>query len=400
MKKSLFLIFAFVFMDVLGFSLILPLLPFYAQAFDATETVIGLLLAANAVTQMIGAPAMGRLSDRYGRKPLLVVSLIGTVVGFVLLGVAGALWMLFFSRIIDGLLGGNISLAQAYITDVTDEENRAKGLGLIGASFGLGFIFGPALGGTLSVGNNYALPAFVAAGLAALNLIGVLVWLPESLPQEKRQRQVASPRSAFSLRQLWEALRLPCVGPLLNVRLWYGLAFTMFETIFSLYAAKRLGLDARATSYVLTYVGVLVVLIQGGGIGQLTKRFADKQLVFGASVLLAVSLLAWGLAPNLVVLLIVLAPLALASSVMNVTSNSALTKSVYPEQVGGTLGLSASLGSLTRIISPIVAGFLMQAAGAYAPGILGGLVMLGLSVFIWLRVLFVPDLSCPAPADV
>ena len=187
---------------------------------------------------------------------------------------------------------------------------------------------------------------------------------------------------------------------LLNIRLWYGLAFTMFETIFSLYAAKRLGLDARATSYVLTYVGVLIVLIQGGGIGQLTKRFTDKQLVFGASVLLAFSLLAWAVAPNLVVLLIVLAPLALASSVMNVTSNSALTKSVYPEQVGGTLGLSASLGSLTRIISPIVAGFLMQAAGAYAPGLLGGLIMLGLSVFIWLRVLFVPDLSCPAPANV
>ncbi|MBN1580603.1 MAG: MFS transporter [Anaerolineae bacterium] len=400
MKKSLFLIFAFVFIDVLGFSLILPLLPFYAQSFEASETVVGLLLAANAVTQMVGAPTMGRLSDRYGRKPLLLVSLIGTVVGFVLLGSASALWMLFLSRIIDGLFGGNISLAQAYITDVTDEKNRSKGLGLIGASFGLGFIFGPALGGTLSAGSNYALPAFVAAGLAALNLIAVQVWLPESLTEERRQNQADSPRSAFSLRQLWEALRLPCVGPLLNIRLWYGLAFTMFQTIFSLYAAKRLGLDARATSYVLTYVGILIVLIQGGGIGQLTKRFTDKQLLFGSSVLLAFSLLAWAVAPNLVVLLIVLAPLALASSVMNVTSNSALTKSVYPEQVGGTLGLSASLDSLTRIISPIVAGFLIQAAGAYAPGLLGGGIMLGLSVFIWLQVLFAPDLSCPEPANV
>jgi DHA1 family tetracycline resistance protein-like MFS transporter len=276
MKKSLFLIFAFIFVDVLGFSLILPLLPFYAQAFKASESLIGLLLAANAVTQMIGAPTMGRFSDRYGRKPLLVVSLIGTVVGFVLLGGAGALWMLFLSRLIDGLLGGNISLAQAYISDVTDEENRAKGLGLVGASFGLGFIFGPALGGTLSAGDNYALPAFVAAGLAAVNLIGVLIWLPESLPREKRQERATSSRSAFSLRQLWEALRLPCVGP---------------------------------------------------------------------------------------------------------------------------LGLSASLGSLTRIVSPILAGSLMQTVGTFAPGVLGGLVMLGLSSFIWLRVLFVPDMSCPDPAN-
>ncbi len=398
-KNNLFLVFLYVFIDVLGFSLILPLLPFYAETFNASETAVGLLLAANAVTQMVGAPTIGRFSDRYGRKPLLIVSLAGTVVGFLLLGLSGALWMLFLSRIVDGLLGGNISLAQAYIADVTDEKNRAKGLGIIGASFGLGFIFGPALGGTLSAGGNYALPAFVAAGLSALNLIGVLIWLPESLPPEKRHERAENPRTAFSFRQLWEALRLPCVGPLLNVRLWYGLAFTMFETTFSLFAAKRLGLDAQATSYVLTYVGVLVVLVQGGGISQLTRRFTDKQLIFAASVLLTLSLIAWGLSPNLTVLLIVLAPLALASGTMNVVSNSALTKSVYPEQVGGTLGLSASLGSLTRIVSPILGGFLMQSVGAFAPGMLGGLIMLGLTGFIWLRVLFVPDLSCPAPAN-
>lgn len=405
MNKRLALILAYVFVDVLGFSLILPLLPFYAQAFNASDTAVGLLLAANAVTQMIGAPIIGRLSDRYGRKPLLIACLVGTVVGFLLLGWSGALWMLFLSRIVDGFLGGNISLAQAYITDVTDEKNRAKGLGIIGASFGLGFIFGPALGGTLSTvgvpagSANYALPAFIAAGLSALNLLGVLIWLPESLSPEKRQAVAASPRSEFSLRQLWEALRLPCVGPLLNVRLWYGLAFTMFETIFSLFAAKRLGLDARATSYVLTYVGVLIVIVQGGSIGQLTKRFSDKQLIFGASILLTVSLLAWGLTPNLVVLLIVLAPLALSSGLMNVVSNSSLTKSVYPEQVGGTLGLSASLSSLTRIVSPIVAGFLMQNVGAFAPGLLGALIMGGVIWLVWRSVLFVPDLSCPLPAS-
>ncbi len=400
MNKKLWLIFLYVFVDVLGFSLILPLLPFYAQSFNASESVVGLLLATNAITQMIGSPIIGRLSDRYGRKPLLLVCLAGTVVGFLLLGWANALWMLFLSRIVDGFLGGNISLAQAYISDVTDGKNRAKGLGLIGASFGLAFIFGPALGGTLSAGGRYELPAFLAAGLSAFNLIAVLIWLPESLPPEQRRSVAASPRSEFSLRQLWEALHLPCVGPLLSVRLWYGLAFTMFETIFSLYAAKRLGLDAQATSYVLTYVGILVVLVQAGGIGQLIKRFSDKQLVFGASILLALSLLAWGLSPNLTVLLIVLAPLALSSGVVNVVSNSALTKSVYPEQVGGALGLSASLSSLARIISPIVAGFLMQKIGSFAPGVLGALIMGGVVWLVWQRILFVPDMSCPAPANI
>ena len=162
MKKQLALILTYVFIDVLGFSLILPLLPFYAQTFDASPALVGLLLGANAVTQMIGAPLIGRLSDRYGRRPMLIVSIAGTAASFLMLGLANSLWMLFLSRILDGFLGGNISLAQAYITDVTDERDRARGLGLIGATFGMGFIFGPAIGGVLSAGDNFARPALIA----------------------------------------------------------------------------------------------------------------------------------------------------------------------------------------------------------------------------------------------
>lgn len=395
MRKNLALIFVFVFIDVLGFSLILPLLPYYAETFAATPTVVGLLLGANAVTQLISAPIIGRLSDRYGRRPMLILSIAGTVASFLMLGLANSLWMLFASRILDGLLGGNISLAQAYITDVTDEKNRARGLGIIGASFGLGFIFGPALGGTLSGGGNYGRPALAAAALSALNLLGVLAWLPESLPSERRAEMAHSPRAAFTARALWEALNRPCVGPLLHVSLFYGLAFTVFQTVFSLFAQKRLGLDAQATSYVFTYVGLLIVAIQGGGMGLLTKRFSEKQLIFGGSVLLALSLLAWALTPTLWLLLVVLAPLALAGGVLNVAINAALTKSVYPEEVGGTLGLSAALGSLDRVISPIVGAFLLDNVGAAAPGVLGALLMAWLVSYTWRRVLFVPDLACP-----
>jgi len=395
MRKNLALIFVFVFIDVLGFSLILPLLPYYAETFAATPTVVGLLLGANAVTQLISAPIIGRLSDRYGRRPMLILSIAGTVASFLMLGLANSLWMLFASRILDGLLGGNISLAQAYITDVTDEKNRARGLGIIGASFGLGFIFGPALGGTLSGGGNYGRPALAAAALSALNLLGVLAWLPESLRSERRAEMAHSPRAAFTARALWEALNRPCVGPLLHVSLFYGLAFTVFQTIFSLFAQKRLGLDAQATSYVFTYVGLLIVAIQGGGMGLLTKRFSEKQLIFGGSVLLALSLLAWALTPTLWLLLVVLAPLALAGGVLNVAINAALTKSVYPEEVGGTLGLSAALGSLDRVISPIVGAFLLDNVGAAAPGVLGALLMAWLVSYTWRRVLFVPDLACP-----
>jgi DHA1 family tetracycline resistance protein-like MFS transporter len=397
MNRRLILIFAFVLVDVLGFSLILPLLPFYADTFGASATTVGLLLGANALSQLAGAPILGRLSDRYGRRPMLLLSIGGTVASFLLLGAAGSLWMIFASRILDGLLGGNISLAQAYITDVTDNENRAKGLGLIGASFGLGFIFGPLLGGLLSAGGNYSRPAFLAAALAALNWVGVLLWLPESLPPEQRAETTRNPRSAFTARALWQALSRPCVGPLLIVGLLYGLAFTTFQTVFSLYAQKRLALDAQATSYVFTYVGLLIVAVQGGGIGLLTRRFSDKQLVFGAAVLLALSLLAWALTPNLGLLLVVLAPLALSGGVLNVANNSALTKSVYPEEIGGTLGIAASWASLARVVSPVVGSFLLDRVSAAAPGILGALIMGILTWYVWRRVLFVPDLSCPLP---
>ena len=396
-RRSLTLLFIFVFVDVLGFSLILPLLPYYAATFGATAEVVGLLLGVNALTQLLGAPTLGRLSDRFGRKPLLILSLAGTVAGFLMLGLARSLAMLFASRIVDGFLGGNISLAQAYISDVTEGKERTKGFGLIGAAFGLGFIFGPAIGGALAGGGNYALPALVAAGLSLLNLLGVLVWLPESLPRAERERRAREPRAAFSLRVLWEALSLPCVGPLLQTQLFFSLAFTLFETVFSLFARERLGLDARTTSFVLTYVGVLVVLVQGVGIRLLVRRFTDKQLVFGGSALLALSLLAWAFSPSLGVLLVVLAPLALASGVLRVAVNTALTRSVWPEEVGGTLGLSAALSSLTRVVAPTVGGFLLGQVGAFAPGVLGALLMAWLVYYTWKKVLFVPDLACPAP---
>src|SRR5512137_2435036 len=184
-NKRLFSIILVVFIDLLGFSLILPLLPYYAKTFNASQTVTGILIASYAAMQLIGAPILGRLSDRFGRRPILLLSVFGTFAGFLLLGFANALWMLFASRILDGLTGGNLSVAQAYISDVTDEKNRSKGLGLIGAAFGLGFIIGPAVGGLLSTW-GYAVPALAAAGLSGLNLIAVFTWLPESLNEARR----------------------------------------------------------------------------------------------------------------------------------------------------------------------------------------------------------------------
>jgi DHA1 family tetracycline resistance protein-like MFS transporter len=329
---------------------------------------------------------------------MLLVSIAGTAISFAMLGLAGSLWMLFASRLLDGLLGGDISLAQAYITDVTESEERAKGLGLVGAAFGIGFIFGPVLGGVLSAGDNYARPALIAAGLALVNLIGVLFLLPESLPSEERAKRAHTPVTAPSARALWEALRRPCVGPLLTYRLFYGLAFTAFQTLFSLFVQRRLALNAQSTSYIFTYVGVLIALVQGVGVGLLTKRYKDKQLLFASTILMAISLLAWAFTPNVWLLLLVLAPIAVSGGVAGIVGSSALSKSVTPEEVGGTLGLGAALDGLTRVAAPIAGGALIDALGTPAPGVAGALIMAGLIVFTQRRILGVPDYECPAPA--
>jgi len=393
-RSRLSTIFVIVFIDLLGFSLILPLLPYYAETFGADPIVVGLLVASYAAAQLVGAPLLGRLSDRYGRRPILLVSIFGTFLGFLLLGFARSLWMLFASRILDGLTGGNITVAQAYITDVTGPKDRAKGLGLIGAAFGLGFIIGPAVGGVLS-GWGYAVPAFAAAALSGANLVAVYFLLPESLTEEMRRTLAMRPRPSFTLTALWEALNRPRVGPLLHARFFFGLASSTFQTIFALYAQYRLQLNAQTTGYVLAYVGLLVVLVQGVAIGRLTARFSESRLILSAAALLSFSLLAWALTPSVPILLIVLIPNSLATGVLNTVLTSALSKAVYPEEVGGTLGLAASLESFTRVIAPSLGGVLLARLGTWAPGAFGALLMVWLTTFVWRRLIVSPDPPLP-----
>lgn len=426
-KRRLTTIFVIVFVDLLGFSLILPLLPFYAESYQASPTLVGLLVAAYAAMQLIGAPILGRLSDQYGRRPVLLVSIFGTFIGFLLLGFAepvgralagllpvgfaglepitlqnyAILGVLFFSRMLDGLTGGNISVAQAYITDVTDERNRAKGMGLIGAAFGLGFIIGPAIGGILSRW-GYALPAFVAATIAFINLILVFAWLQESLTEQRReaiQKNGGNSRHTFSLQAMWQALGRPRVGPLLQIRFIYGLAFATFETIFALYAQHHLGLSAEVTGYTLAYVGILVVLVQGFAIGWLTARYSEINLTFAGVIMMSLALLGWALVPSLLLLLLVLIPIALAAGILNTVINSLLSKSVYPEEVGGTLGISSSVESLTRVISPTVGGMLLGQLGSWAPGVFGAILMAIVTVLVWQRLIVNPDPPLPQRAQ-
>ncbi len=383
-NKRLFSIILVVFIDLLGFSLILPLLPYYAETFKASETTTGILIASYALMQLIGAPILGRLSDRFGRRPVLLISVFGTFLGFLLLGFANALWMLFVSRIIDGITGGNLSVAQAYISDVTDEKSRSKGLGMIGAAFGLGFIIGPVTGGLLSQW-GYAVPAFAAAAISFINLILIYAWLPESLTEEKRN-QMTEKRPAITLSALLVAFQRPFTGSILVTRFFFGLAFAIFQTIFSLYALAKFNLTARDTGFVLTYVGVLSVIVQGFLVGRLTSRFREDILITASVVLMGISLLGWALAPSVLWLYIIMTPTALSGGLLNTLLSSTLTKAVTPQEIGGILGLSAAVESSTRIIAPLLGGVLLQQIGAWAPGAFGAVVMTGVSIFVFITI--------------
>lgn len=383
-KKLLSSIILVVFIDLLGFSLILPLLPYYAETFHANAFVTGLLVASYAVAQLIGAPLLGRMSDRYGRRPILLASIFGTFLGFILLGVANALWILFVSRVIDGLTGGNLSIAQAYISDVTDAKNRAKGLGLIGAAFGLGFIIGPVTGGFLSQW-GYAIPAFAAAVMSFINLALIFFWLPESLTAKQRA-EMTDKKPAVTLGALFVALKRPFSGSLLISRFFFGVAFAIFQTIFSLYALTKFNLTAAQTGYILTYVGVLSVITQGYLVGRITNIFREDILIVACVALMAISMVGWALAPSVLVLLIILAPTSFAGGVLNTLLSSTLTKAVTPQEIGGILGFSASIDSSTRIIAPILGGALLQQLGTWAPGAFGAFVMMGLFIYVWVQI--------------
>jgi DHA1 family tetracycline resistance protein-like MFS transporter len=398
LNRRLAIVIGYVFIDLLGFSLILPLLPYLAETFQATPLVIGLLPVAKALPQMLSTPIIGRLSDRFGRKPLLLMCIASTVVGFILLATARTLTMLFVSRIVDGLLGGNTALARTYITDITDDKNRSRGLGLIGAAFGVGFIIGPLSGGLLSK-LGYSVPGFVAAALSLANFIAVALWLPESLTPQQRKVYRSSPHTAFNLQRPLEAIRRPCVGPLLQVRFWFSLAFTLFQVNFVLYAKIRLGLDLTTTSLLLTFVGVQAVITQVFIIGRLTDRFSEKTLIRIGTIILAVSLVGWGLVPNLFLLVIVLVPIAVAGGVLSVVITSQLTKAIHKEEVGGTLGLDDSLQTFAQIVTPVAGGALIQYLGAPALGFVAGALM---AIGVWV-VQFIlmgkPELHGPCSAE-
>lgn len=376
--------------------------------------VIGFLGTAYPLMQFIGAPLLGGLSDRFGRKPVLMVSQIGTLIGFLVLGLANNLIMIFIARVIDGLSGANIAAAQAAITDSTNEKTRAQGLGLLGAAFGLGFIIGPIIA-FVSLGlsqNNYHVPAFVAAAFSAISILLTAFWFTETLPLEKRG---AKKKDGNVLVNLSRAIGKPVIGTLLVIMFCQQFIFGAFEYLIALFNLNRLGINASGNAIIFVFVGIIIVLVQGKYIGPWSRKYGERKLIFAGLILLSVGLVLTAFTPSqtlpgyskeavikelsqnntststaelsvplpengnsgwlgIVWIMVAMIPTSIGGGLLSPSINSLLTKNAAGE-IGSTLGLSAALVSAANAINPLVGGGVFKLLGSTAPFLIGGVLM-------------------------
>jgi DHA1 family tetracycline resistance protein-like MFS transporter len=347
-RAKIGIVFLIVFIDLVGFGIVIPILPLYAEEYGPSPVVFGLLMASFSIMQFIFAPILGRLSDRIGRRPVLLVSLVGSAVGYVLFGIAGSIGMLFASRIIDGISGGNISTAHAVITDITGPEDRAKGMGLIGAAFGLGFILGPAIGALLVTVAPW-MPGIAAAVASSVAFLLVLTRLPETLdPTAKKQAR----RHPLNLQNLSRTMAHPVLGPCMAMAFCTIFAFANFETTFAQFAKLRFGFSISTIAWLFVYAGILGAAVQGGLVGKLSKRFGEARLIVAGTILSFLALGVLPLAPGTGPLLAILAVLALGQGIAHPSLSALTSKLAGPDEVGGVMGIFQGMSSMARIVGP------------------------------------------------
>jgi DHA1 family tetracycline resistance protein-like MFS transporter len=366
--SPLWIVVAIVLVDLLGFAIVMPLLPRFASEYGFDATRIGLLMAAYPMLQLVAGPILGKLSDRYGRRPVLAISQVGTAVSFVILGLSTNYWVMLAARMLDGASGGNIIVAQAYIADVTKPEHRARSLGLIGAAFGVGFVLGPLMGGLLAgapVPHHWQLrlPFLVAAGFSSLAAALVITSLPESLPADAQARQAAR---VVSWRGVVDLVRLPGVGALVAVSAVVTLAFAALEGTFSLFLKGRFGWNTSDAAYAFAALGLVSAMVQGGLIRRLVPRFGEARLLVVGIATLAAGLAALAVVGNVGALVAALFVVGVGQGITNPSVQGLISRRTPPSEQGAIFGVHSSALTLARMTNYLVANRLLP-RGTSAP---------------------------------
>lgn len=367
-NKALIPIFIVVLVDLLGFSIILPLLPFYALQFHVSSEAIGMIAAVYSICQFVASPILGSMSDRFGRRPVLIYSQLGSFIGFILLALAGNVWVIVLSRVIDGLSGGNITIASAYVADVTDPKDRAHSMALIGIAFGMGFLFGPLLGGELAHAYGTAAPAYAAAAMALTSTLLSIFYLKEpavhrSGDHKKGFAQYTQAISYFKIKNL---------RTMLLIFFFFALPFSIYVSMFSLYAHIELNFTEREVGRFLAYVGFLGIIYQGGVIRPLVKKIGELSLLRWGLLAMAVGLLGIVLAETWQQLALVALVFSFGTGVTRVVLSSLVSQLAPPDKKGGVIGVSASIESFTRILGPLVGGWILGTMHPNYIGYIGG----------------------------
>jgi multidrug resistance protein len=374
-KGALVFIFFVVLMDLIGMTILTPVAAYVVRQYSPDALMVSMLTVIYAAAQFFAAPLLGKLSDRYGRRPVLLISILGSAAGYLLFGIGGALWVLFLSRLIDGFTGGNISTASAYLADVTPPEKRAKNFGLLGIAFGLGFVLGPTLGGLLSQ-ISLSAPAYVA-GLASLlsAIVGFFV-LPESLPKEKRDTTAFKPTDLNPLPAIFEMLRRPGVGTLLLVQCAFLFVFNGQNSILTVFVIDAFSVQPTQLAALFATGGLVMAIVQGGLIGPLVKRFGEKQVGASGLFLQAITSLGLYLAPAFWMLFPVNALTAGASGLIWPTMGALIANSVPQDELGKVNGVNTALGSLMSVFGPLWAGTMYDTLSPSAPFWMGTVILI------------------------
>jgi DHA1 family tetracycline resistance protein-like MFS transporter len=380
--SPIFVIVLTVFIDITGYGIIIPLLPFYANEFQAGPTALGILIASFAIMQFFFSPLLGKASDKMGRKPILLISLLISFISFTVFSFANSYLMLLFSRIIAGIATER-AVAQAYIADVTDHKTRTKEMGKIGAALGAGFIIGPAIGGILST-YGFSIPGYAAMILTLINILFVISFLPEPQRDKEKTRERTSASSGY-LRGLPDSLRKPLLGPTLLILFIVTLAFSTIPVIVPLLSIDFFNFNSLELSYVFIYIGLIQIVMQGFLINRLSKRLGEEKLIALGPILMAIGTLLMPIFQNVAIFFLANAVLAAGFGIINTSIPAFLSKRTSLDEQGSILGIAGSVASIANIPGPLIIGLIYDIAGSFVPFFISA-VMLATAFLIGCRI--------------